>query len=307
MTGLLHSRSRLRTSLRPIRPLSARAALLSSLFAIGACAAQAPVAPTAAISTGEHYVAMGSSFAAGPGIGEMVPDAPKRCGRSQQNYAHQLAQLRGFHLTDVSCSGATTEHILAPWAELPAQLDAVTEQTALVTVTIGGNDLDYMGSLFRAYCRADPATAKPDCNPPPPPDEAAYAKVVDSLRAIARQVRSRAPGARLIFVDYLTVLPEGSTCALTPLNDQDADNSRTIARRLAAITAQVAQETGNEVLAASALSRDHDACSQDPWMTGWANPGSFGPRPGEPVIVPYHPNLAGMTVIAQALDERLSR
>jgi phospholipase/carboxylesterase len=37
-------------------------------------------------------------------------------------------------LTDASCSGATTQHLLAPWNELPAQLDALRPDTRLVTV-----------------------------------------------------------------------------------------------------------------------------------------------------------------------------
>ncbi|GGC13951.1 hypothetical protein GCM10011494_35940 [Novosphingobium endophyticum] len=36
--------------------------------------------------------------------------------------------------------GATTAHILGPWNELPAQIDALTDDTALVTVTIGVAD-----------------------------------------------------------------------------------------------------------------------------------------------------------------------
>ena len=39
-------------------------------------------------------------------------------------------------------------HVLAPWNELPAQIDAVTPDTRLVTITIGGNDLNYIGNLF---------------------------------------------------------------------------------------------------------------------------------------------------------------
>ncbi len=252
---------------------------------------------------------MGSSYAAGPGIGEPADPGNDRCRRSSENYAHLLAGKRALVLRDVSCGGATTAHILGPWSELPAQIDAVTSDTQLVTVTIGGNDLNYMGSLFGGACHVLPPAegdARP-CSPPPSPSEEAYRQVTEGLRKIAEEVRRRAPGARLIFVDYLTVLPDQGSCAITPMRAQDADNSRTIARRLAAITAKVAEETGAEVLTASKLSHGHDACSSDPWMNGFIPPAGPNQPNNRPAIVPYHPNLKGMTAIAEALDQRLSQ
>ena len=78
---------------------------------------------TALFPAGAHYVAMGSSFAAGPGVGTPAETPTDRCSRSAANYAQQLARKRNLHLTDVSCGGATTAHVLGPWNELPAQVD----------------------------------------------------------------------------------------------------------------------------------------------------------------------------------------
>src|ERR1700712_5265347 len=64
-----------------------------------------------AITPGARYVAMGSSYAAGPGI-DPVEQPRTRCGRSTRNYAHQLAGRRSLTLVDVSCGGATTAHVL---------------------------------------------------------------------------------------------------------------------------------------------------------------------------------------------------
>jgi hypothetical protein len=61
---------------------------------------------------GAAYVAMGSSYAAGPGIGQSADTPPNRCARSATNAAHIFAQKVGLELKDVSCSGATTAHIL---------------------------------------------------------------------------------------------------------------------------------------------------------------------------------------------------
>jgi hypothetical protein len=74
------------------------------------CAGLAQAAPPSA-----EYVAMSSSFAAGPGLPPYAPDAPPRCALSLANYARQLAALRGLRLNDVSCSAATTRALLEPW------------------------------------------------------------------------------------------------------------------------------------------------------------------------------------------------
>ena len=73
-----------------------------------------------ALAAGDRYVAMGSSFAAGPGIGQRVAGSPRSAGRSTGNYAHQVARRLGLGLDDVTFSGATTQDILrgtaaGPW------------------------------------------------------------------------------------------------------------------------------------------------------------------------------------------------
>jgi lysophospholipase L1-like esterase len=251
-----------------------------------------------------HYVAMGSSFAAGPGIGTSVVGASAQCARSNDNYAHQLARLRNLALTDVSCSGARTAHVLGPWDELPAQLDALRSDTRLVTITIGGNDLGYIGGLMGASCKALQLLEKSparQCGPLMLPQENAFATLANQLRLIASKVHHRSPRARLIFVDYATVLPPSDVCANTPMAAEDAATARQIASRLVQITSQVAKESGADHLAASLVTREHHACAPDPWMNG------FAPASVEASGVYYHPRLAGMTAVAEALDVMLGK
>ena len=98
----------------------------TTLAAFPFAAAMTPVAfaqSAAPPPAGAKYVNMGSSFAAGPSI--MPAEIPTtRCGRSAQNYAHQLASRHNLSLVDVSCGGSTTAHLLGPWNELAPQLDA---------------------------------------------------------------------------------------------------------------------------------------------------------------------------------------
>ncbi len=259
------------------------------------------------LRAGDLYVAMGSSFAAGPGVGMMSvgmngAGADKRCGRSAHNFAQQLAAKNGLKLVDVSCGGAKTDHITGVWAELPAQIDAVTADTRLVTITIGGNDLGYIGTIISAACRENirrKGGAANSCFTIAPPSDAAYLHVEDGLRAIAVAVRQRAPKARLIFVEYLAVLPKNGDCADLPMADEDAKASQIIAAKLAVITEKVAQENRAEFLPLSRLSRRHNACAMVPWVNGF--------KPEVANYVAAHPNLAGMTAIADMLDAKLSK
>lgn len=274
---------------RPLKPRFLLAALVAALP--GVAFAQ----PAA------DYVAMGSSFAAGPGLLPHATEAPTRCGRSTRNYAQQLAALRGLTLADVSCSAATTQAILAPWKELPAQIDAVGPATRLVTVTIGGNDVGYVGRLLHASCRqlAELGRVAADrCRPANEATDADFAALGLSMRAIAAAVRARAPQAQLVFVDYLTLLPPSQTCAATPLTAAEADQARATAARLLALTAEVAKASDARLLSASSLSAGHDACAAEPWVWGYPAPDRQAP---------YHPSLAGMSALARALDESLPR
>ena len=268
------------------------AGLAALLLASGAAAAQ-----------GLGYVAMGSSFAAGPGITRSADDPPDSCRRSADNYAHQLARRRGLDLVDVSCGGAVTASILAPWNGHPAQIEAVTPATSLVTVTIGGNDVGYMAGLGAASCRelaarkAD-AEALAKCPAVTRAPQEAYVRLAAAMNEIAAQVHARAPKAKLVFVDYLTVLPATGVCAATPLSAADADASRETARRVVEITRRASRERGAVVVSASTLSVGHDVCGAAPWMNGFPVPAG---------TAAYHPNLAGMTAVAEALDRQLGR
>jgi lysophospholipase L1-like esterase len=253
--------------------------------------------------TGGRYVAMGSSMAAGPGLGPPKPGTPARCTRTFANYPTRLAEKLRLTLFDATCSGATTEHILGPWNELPPQIDAVTRDTRLVTLTIGGNDLNYVGGLLAAGCGSEGtisiAGSTFPCPPRRTPDAADYAKVEANLREIARQVKARAPKARLVFVQYITLVPD-SLCEATPISPEDAGTARAIAERLAAITAKVARETGSLLLAADELSRNHTPCDAEPWAVG--SPPDYDGSQG----APWHPNATGMRGVADALAVKLS-
>lgn len=275
----------------------ARAALLAAALLLAGCAHQPP-----RLQAG-HYVSLGSSFAAGTALGGVKPGTPQRCGRSPVNYATLLAGRLGLELTDVACGGATTAHVLGAWNELPPQVDAVTPDTRLVTITIGGNDLSYVFNLAAASC--DPARGLSfggrtvPCPAMKGPGEPDYARVESALREIARQVKQRAPAARLVFVQYVRLVPDPA-CPALAMSADAAAITRTIGQRLAAITARAARLEGAEILALDRLSAAHTPCDAAPW--------SAGPQPlGPDANAPWHPTMAGHAAIAAALEVHLQR
>lgn len=277
---------------------------LAALLATAALAGCATLGGNPPLRDGDRYVAMGSSFAAGAGIGPLKENTPQRCGRTTNNYATLLAARLGLALDDQSCGGATTAHVLGPWKELAPQVDALTPDTRLVTLTIGGNDLNYVGNLYMSAC----APGKPmkvqghslPCTGPVLPGEADYARVEQGLRQIAQEVRQRAPRARLVFVQYVTLVPE-SPCPVADLPAERAAPMRELGRRLAEITARVAAENKALVLPADSLSQGHSPCDVEPWANGL--PADRASTQG----APWHPNAAGHAAIAEALAALLGR
>ena len=130
----------------------------------------------------------------------------------------------GLDLVDVTYSGATTANVLTDSQNgAPPQVDALDGSEELVTVTIGGNDVGYVPLLMAAglprFARSVPLLggrrarhARPDAR------DRALVEVAESLKEVGRTLRQRAPRARVLFVDYLTLLPPAGTPA-PPLSD----------------------------------------------------------------------------------------
>ncbi|MFW0794019.1 SGNH/GDSL hydrolase family protein [Gordonia sp. CPCC 205515] len=294
------------------RALWTRAAtLVASLVAVAAIVGPGvavtevvtPPVKAAAAKPSIKYVALGSSYAAGPDT-EDVDNL--RCLRTSDNYPHQVAAARGYALTDVSCSSSTTANILRvaqrPFADRP-QIDAVTPDTRLVTVTTGGNDIDYIGRLIAESCtnvipEAVRAIGIRGCHagrtPRPEPGPDRYVAVERSMIEVAHAVHARAPHAKVVFVDYPPVLgADGATCPLVPLNPEQAAETVRIFNGLAAATARAAHATGSILVTASKAGAAHTACSVSPWLLGFELP------------VPYHPTELGKTGVAQLVLEKL--
>lgn len=105
-------------------------------LALAAALAAAP----ASAADGDHYVALGDSYAAGTGTATVVDLSANPCLRSDSAYPNRLAAAGGYLDFDTyACAGASTR---IPATDVPPywQPSLVTEDVDVVTMTLGGND-----------------------------------------------------------------------------------------------------------------------------------------------------------------------
>ena len=239
-------------------------------------------ATPAVIPARSTYVALGSSFAAGAG----VPREEPTCGRSDHSYPYLVARRLQLRLVDVACGGATTANVLtAPQGDAPPQIDAVTADTALVTMTVGGNDIAYTATTFQC-------SAGDDCmvNLDRKQIDAAVAALPGRLEAVVAAVRARAPRAKIALVTYPQVVPATAPCKALGLLPDEARYIHAMGQRLENVFVVVAKRTGIILVDAYASSVDHGVCaaSGPRWVAG--------NQPTEGVA--FHPTAAGHAAMA---------
>lgn len=280
--------------------------------ALGGCTLAAVSAvPATAHDADRHshdtrYVSLGDSYTSGPLIPTQV-DA--NCLRSDQNYPSLVAaQRKVSELKDVSCSGATTAEMWKAQGTNDAQLDAVTKDTDLVTLQIGGNDIGF--SSIIATCAQLGAT-----DPTGDPCKTHYKsagydelalKVVQTapkVDRILRAVHAKAPHARVLVVGYPDQAPDdGSGCfsASAPFAAKDFPYLRDTEKKLNLMLKLVAGWNHAEYVDTYTPSIGHDMCKSA--SERWIEP----LKPSSPAA-PVHPNAKGEQAMADAVLQRLDK
>ncbi|MCI3276767.1 SGNH/GDSL hydrolase family protein [Streptomyces cylindrosporus] len=265
--------------------------------------------PAAAHTNGGHggrnteYVALGDSYTSGPLIPTQV-DA--NCARSDHNYPSLVAaERRTSVFVDMSCAGATTEEMWKPQGTNGPQLDAVDEDTDLVTVQIGGNDVGF-GSIIAtcAQLAAKDLTGNP-CQQyytSSGVDQLALTvlKTAPKITKVLRDVHERSPHARVLVVGYPDLLPDdGSGCyPSVPFAAKDFPYLRDTEKRLNLMLRLTAALNHAEYVDTYGPTRGHDMCKSP--ADRWIEP----LQPASPAA-PAHPNAKGEAAMAEAVLDRL--
>ena len=287
--------------------LKARVLALVSALLVAAAAALAG-APASAEPPGHggasgavvRYVALGDSYTAAP----LVPnlDIANGCFRSTNNYPSLVARaLEVPDFVDASCSGAQTKDMTT--SQLPGvapQFDALTPDTNLVTVSIGGNDFSVFGTLV-GYC---PQLRPLDPTGAPCRDAmrsggrdrlfADLAQTSDRVETVVRQVHQLAPNARVLVVGYPDIVPRHGTCPdLLPLADGDYHYANQVNKRLNQDLLHAAAVTHSTYVDVYGATVGHDICATDPWINGQVTDPSRAQA--------FHPFEAEQQAVAQAV------
>ena len=259
-------------------------------FAAAAPAAQAHLGPLS-------YVALGDSYSAASGV--LPPDltAPPECLRSSLNYPKVIAGQIGADLTDVTCGAAETSHFFtSQYDGVAPQLDALSRDTRLVTMTIGGNDSGvFINTILSCGAaglwtlgQGSPCKDRYGSSFEDTIRTTTYPALVTALRA----VRSKAPRAKVGILGYPWIMPATGGCFdRMPVAQGDVPYVRGIQATLNDAVRRAAAATGVTYVDLDTASNGHDACQ--PIGVRWVEPVLQGTNA---VIV--HPNALGESKMA---------
>lgn len=216
------------------------------------------------------YVALGDSYSSGSGLGSYTDAA---CKRSDLAYPSLLAAELGAELVFEACFGATTEDLIA------GQVDALDNDTDLVTLTVGGNDIDWNKAVLACMVPGHDCTGDIERS-----ERLAEEELPALLDALYTEIDARSPHAEVHVLGYPRLFSAQSACdafGLISVEEQRRMNE--------------GADTLSEVIEAAALAhgfiyvdvRDrfegHAVCDDDPWLHGLTYP----------VGDSYHPKRAG--------------
>lgn len=283
--------------------------LLGAAVALAGCTGSSPAGPDAvpepdrasvSASVVQRYVALGDSYTSAPYVGRT--DLAQGCLRSEQNYPKLFAAEHDVvTLVDVSCAGATTRDLVSaqrPFGSqvaVPPQLDAVTPDTDLVTLGIGGNDTGLFGRLARDCARPAGRSTRqePRAGSCVAVDRADLARIGRSVTHALRLVQQKAPDATVVLVGYPRLL-DGRTCPdRVAVRAGDVAALSRVVEELDGVLRAAARRTGTEYADVRRASAGHDICSADPWVNGSRN------RPGKAAAL--HPFATEQEAVARLL------
>ncbi len=252
-----------------------------------------------ALPSGLHYVALGDSRASGNMPGLQPSDGCWRSSTSYPSVLARIAHVRGF--VDRSCAGAWAANVThlpenGPFGPIPPQIRGVSKTTNLVTISIGGNDVNWGAIAERCQVPLPGGDAR--CRFNTGHIAAAHRMLVymeGQVADVIRAVREKAaPNARIVLVGHGGQVGRRGCWPFVPASDGDAAWMNDFLAQVNAAQARIAARYGAAFVDVGARSAGHDPCSAQPWFEGAV------PRE---VAVFGHPNQVGAAMIAEWIRE----
>jgi lysophospholipase L1-like esterase len=187
-------------------------------FVVGGGLMWAAAPAGAQVTSRLNVVALGDSIAAGTGAGDYEPGTERTCYRSRNSASTLIVEQfknRGTEVNfdNVTCSGAAIADLRKTFNGEPPQLDALDQETDLVTLTVGGNDIDLAAfglACLQGNCTGTATTAILNRIP----------GLTPTLGDLLAEIQQRSPRAQIILTGYGRIVsnaPNPPGVALDPI------------------------------------------------------------------------------------------
>jgi lysophospholipase L1-like esterase len=240
------------------------------IVGIGALCAGVLV-PSAAASASQ-YVALGDSYSSGVGT-RVFYEEPGSCKRSPDAYGPKIAAAKGYTLNFEACSGAKSTEVNEK------QLGKLSSSTALVTITIGGNDAGFSNVIINCalyYFTCGSAISEAN--------SFIANKLPGLLETTYKDIRAKATTAEVIVLGYPKLFTkEGATCNVNFLTSGNEKKLNETGEKLDAAIKARAAANGFKFVNPTTPFESHEVCSSVEWLNGQSNP----------LEESYHPNVKG--------------
>lgn len=178
------------------------------------------------VPAGSEYAAMGDSYSSGEGANQNPGTAPDpnaitgNCRRSINAAQVLMSAKYGWNLLNLACGGSTTANVLNTFGWEQPQINLVTANTKLVTMTIGGNDVQLLQLLVNCVVSqsyGDCVTSNPQAMAWINQTDTATATLQTKIQNVVTAIIQKAPTAKVRMAGYPSIIaPPGQplgTCS----------------------------------------------------------------------------------------------
>ena len=251
---------------------------------VGVVALCAGMLVPVAVASASQYVALGDSYSSGVGTRVFYSEEGS-CSRSPEAYGPKIAAARGYTLSFQACSGATSTEVNSK------QLGTLSSSTALVTITIGGNDAGFSNVILNCalyYFTCGSAISEAD--------SFIANKLPALLDTTYSDIRSKATAAHVVVLGYPRLFTaEGKTCNVNFLTSSNEKKLNETGDKLDGVISARAAAHGFTFVDPRSAFSSHEVCSSSEWLNGQSNPLSES----------YHPNVSGQADFTSQIESVL--